>query len=454
MEEYKDVMLSEPPARAKAGPAPAPAAAPSNDFSSYKGILLSDRPVDRAGAYGRGDVSSMPFLPSGKAGSVIDSAYVGLPPTLEQRSRMAQQHATVQGEAKDGAANGVVAKHRRWLKAFAANVRELQQSQRDATQQQQDTISRLSEREEQKRKAALDVTPAASSGCSLPPIVGPGSIIGGQRALNSGANNKKSKAKPVWAMTEDEAFDAEFEDARGLLDFAAALDYDTFAKDFEVREALAILRDRVKEIATEQHIDLEEARRQADADAEVEEVDAATAADGATALATYVGTDGVVKKVIRRPVHRVAAPAAGEAADRPEWNRTTNVAAVLRGAISTDALALAEKLLADSAALRQVHSKQSLARMLQDVVLQHGAGVAALPKVGAALAGSFSSANVPFEGRLKAPIVSSIAPDQGQGATVDASGSPAAPAKRILIELRKSKTQTQNLPYMYRCPLI
>lgn len=52
----------------------------------------------------------------------------------------------------------------------------------------------------------------------------------------------------MWAMTEKELEEQKENEIDDLLEFAYELDYEKYMEDFEVRQALAIIRDRVKEI--------------------------------------------------------------------------------------------------------------------------------------------------------------------------------------------------------------
>ena len=63
--------------------------------------------------------------------------------------------------------------------------------------------------------------------------------------------NKKKAGVPAWAKTEaqqEEQKEAEIDD---LLEFAYGLDYEEYMEDYEVRQALAIIKDRVNEITKE-----------------------------------------------------------------------------------------------------------------------------------------------------------------------------------------------------------
>jgi hypothetical protein len=59
---------------------------------------------------------------------------------------------------------------------------------------------------------------------------------------------KSKKDKPMWALTEKELEDQKEKEVDDLLEFAYELDYEKYMEDFEVRQALAIIKDRVQEI--------------------------------------------------------------------------------------------------------------------------------------------------------------------------------------------------------------
>ena len=75
------------------------------------------------------------------------------------------------------------------------------------------------------------------------------------------ASQKSSKApskkggrkaqKPAWAMTADQTEEAKEAEIDDLLEFAYELDYEKYMEDYEVRQALAIIKDRVQEITAQ-----------------------------------------------------------------------------------------------------------------------------------------------------------------------------------------------------------
>jgi hypothetical protein len=63
-------------------------------------------------------------------------------------------------------------------------------------------------------------------------------------------SSKKSKGskKPAWAMSAKQIEDEKEQEIDDLIEFAYDLDYEKFMEDYEVRQALAIIKDRVNEI--------------------------------------------------------------------------------------------------------------------------------------------------------------------------------------------------------------
>ena len=70
----------------------------------------------------------------------------------------------------------------------------------------------------------------------------------GSRPASKASSKKSKKSKPAWATTEKQQNDAKEDEIDNLIDFAYDLDYEKYMEDYEVRQALAIIKDRVKEI--------------------------------------------------------------------------------------------------------------------------------------------------------------------------------------------------------------
>lgn len=97
----------------------------------------------------------------------------------------------------------------------------------------------------------------------------------GPKSQKSGKSSKKSK--PAWAVTPKQMEDEKEAEIDDLIEFAYDLDYEKYMEDYEVRQALAIIKDRVQEIKQDddwkkniaeewnQAAELEQAQAQADA---------------------------------------------------------------------------------------------------------------------------------------------------------------------------------------------
>ena len=59
---------------------------------------------------------------------------------------------------------------------------------------------------------------------------------------------KKGKSRPEWAITNKMREEEKEKEIDNLIEFAYDLDYEKYLEDYEVRQALALIKDRVKEI--------------------------------------------------------------------------------------------------------------------------------------------------------------------------------------------------------------
>lgn len=455
MEEYKDVMLSEPPSRFQQGGGAQAGGMHAVSLENYKGILLCDRPANILGANRGGGAGEgvAPFLPSGK----VEDRQLGLQPTKETRAKL-DLHRNMRTNSKDlgqASVNPTLSKHRRWLKSFAQAVREMKLGQAEQFQKSMEAKERIqknqAELRQQRLAAATDAAENAEAdegsspagdekGASKPSLSKKGASATDGKSKPKG----KGKSKPKWAMTEDEALDVELTEHLGLVKFAKELDFSSFIQDYEVQEALAIMRDRVTELAKEHGIDLATAKESVrNANGDEEEWDNLSVAPSDASVATKEAyaqrlAARKAKKIAQETAQLLAAAAAGSSGAQhgAEWNRATNVGEAIRMIISSDALELADKILATSESMRKIHTRNSLARLLQNVCLG-GAG-SSTSNISAL------NANV---GLAVAPPVQATVAAEATGLQKDGAGD-----KRILTKMRLAKDKTQNLPYLYRCP--
>lgn len=441
MEEFKDVMLSEPPSRFAAAPA-----VQSMSLENYKGILLCDRPT--AGAVGKGAGGSandgpIPFLPAGKG----DDRYVGLQPSIEARSRyeLSRSMRLTNKVSKPSA----MTRHKKWLFSFANAVKKMQLDKVEKQLEDEENQKKLREKqqdERMQRQAALEAQPTqqpapakevAKVETQTPKVTVTNTKTNAKVTSSGGATKKKTKAKPKWAMTEDEALREELNENDELVNFAESLNFEKFIDDYEVREALAIMRDRVKEIAAEEGIDLAEVQKNNEDNDDTSSVTTSEAPSDLSAAALEERRNRKREAKVAKKAKEASDSSPEGAENRPEWNSTTSVTDKLRGAISHDATSLAEKLLASTPSLGQIYTKYTLGRMLQD---------AAISTI------NEGTTRLRAEGASKVPILPPVAPPVVSVVSAESLATGEQKQKRILVELRKKKDHVQNLPYMYRCP--
>ena len=104
---------------------------------------------------------------------------------------------------------------------------------------------RLEELMSQKKAQALTAENLASQSAVAASKKGPSTT-----ASRKGGN--KRVQKPAWAQTEKQAEQEKEAEIDELLEFAYELDYEKYMDDYEVRQALAIIKDRVTEVTKAQ----------------------------------------------------------------------------------------------------------------------------------------------------------------------------------------------------------
>ena len=80
-------------------------------------------------------------------------------------------------------------------------------------------------------------------------------VAASKKAPSTTASRKggnKRVQKPAWAQTEKQAEQEKEAEIDELLEFAYELDYEKYMDDYEVRQALAIIKDRVTEVTKAQ----------------------------------------------------------------------------------------------------------------------------------------------------------------------------------------------------------
>lgn len=422
-ENYKDVIISQPPAMY----------GNNNNVSleNFKGILLCEKP-SLSGFAAPKDPKA--FIPSNPTGNPL-----GYGPTDEDQQRRERHENTRAGNSKlhRNQNRQYLSRHKKWLFSFAKQMKKMKEDEIEHEVEMARRAARFREaagRRREDQRAAVERPD-------------PYDIQEVQTQLSKSGKGKKKAAaaaaaappKPKWAMTEEEAFLADDEDTEGLLDFAKKLDYDKFITDYTIAEALNVMRDRVAEIAKANHWTEDDILRAA----EQEDEDDLQSAVPPEQFQQFI-QKGTGPAVSRKPV-----PGSAAAHDQ-DWDSSTR-GQLLKRAISQDALALADRILENTPSMLKVHTRQSLARVLQKCAMNGGdnASVPEAIRKNAELGNMASS---------ELAAATAIGPTiEAAPTTVKISAESTAleqPPRRILLELQNSKEKTQNLPYLYRCPAI
>lgn len=180
-----------------------------------------------------------------------------------------------------------------------------------------------------------------------------------------GKSKKKGqiKAKPAWAKTEDQLKKEQEDEIDDLIEFAYDLDYEKYMEDLEVRQALALVKERVDEIKKDekwrQNIAEEwnaaeqanpnEGKRHRDED-EKSVISIRTSITGRSKMSK--------KSEIMDQIKR-------EEREKEEWDTSTQGERKKQTAEEKLASRLADQILEANPNLKAVHSKVSMRKMLE-----------------------------------------------------------------------------------------
>jgi len=162
----------------------------------------------------------------------------------------------------------------------------------------------------------------------------------------------------------EDAKEAEIDE---LLEFAYELDYEKYMEDYEVRQALAIIKDRVTELTQapnwKEQI-TEEWNQANEEEAAVRREKRANAAADTRSQVTYRESN-MSKASKASYISRVSEAKRKEAEERPEWNQSTTSERNKPSAEDRIATKIASEVLRDNAKLRGIHSNNSIKVLLE-----------------------------------------------------------------------------------------
>jgi hypothetical protein len=366
---------------------------------NYKGVMLCNRPADSAPAFGPAHLTPTCGAPQFRPVGVAPEP-LGLNPARDNpATNVAKAHeeaARRRAAAPNVGHENFLTKHRRWLSEMAKQKAALNDELEATAQAAKEKRRRFSEYCKATRdsgvrtSASVSAAPAAEPTTQTTGEAAPDALVAEEAPVQAAPEHAASQAltakppasaaskakggkrKPKWAMTEDEADDAEDAEADALVDFASGLDYTSFIDDLEVRQALSVIKER---------IDAQKALVQAAARAEDISEDEALAAmaeasalDGDDWKASFLSKWNAVHREedaesVRsggsRASKQAGGIASGETQQQPDWDSSTNAGdRVSRGPPAT-AVEMARSLLETNPDLASKHSLRSLAAVVQ-----------------------------------------------------------------------------------------
>lgn len=193
--------------------------------------------------------------------------------------------------------------------------------------------------------------------------------------------SKRNKEKPAWAKTEDQLKKEQEDEIDDLIEFAYDLDYEKYVEDLEVRQALALVKERVDEIKKDEQwrnkiaeewnsaeqANPNEGKRQRDED-EKSVISIRTSITGRSKMSK--------KSEIMEQIKR-------EEREKEDWDTSTQGDRKKPTAEEKLASKLADQILEANPNLRGIHSKVSMKKMLENEAARqlNSGGVYQGPKV-------------------------------------------------------------------------
>lgn len=180
------------------------------------------------------------------------------------------------------------------------------------------------------------------------------------------ATKKATKAKPAWAKTEEQLKKEQDNEIDDLIEFAYDLDYEKYMEDLEVRQAIALIKERVAEIKK----DDEWRQKIAQEWNQAEEVNVNGAAEeprdnedarSAVSIRTSItGKSRMSKKSeIMNEIKR-------DEEKKEQWDTSTQAEKRKQTVEEKLASKLADQILESNPNLKAIHSKTSMKKMLEN----------------------------------------------------------------------------------------
>ena len=342
---------------------------PKASIGNYKGVMLCNRPNEFGQVQKPERQGKAPFI-----SRVDPKEQIGLNPT--------KKIIVVSQKKKDS--NNILTRHKRYLKMLQekklieklenenneANKNETFKKFRDQTAKQRQKIKNLKTDNQNREEPAsppketqFDQKPEQQS---IVKLTKENLQKNDEQFSNKNKATKKAqKAKPAWAKTEEQLKKEQEDEIDDLIEFAYDLDYEKYMEDLEVRQAIALIKERVSEIKKDDEWRQKIAQEWNQAD-EANPNDAAEIprdnedARSAVSIRTSItGKSRMSKKSeIMNDLKR-------EEDKKEEWDTSTQADKKKPSLEEKLASKLADQILESNPNLKGIHSKTSMKKMLE-----------------------------------------------------------------------------------------
>ncbi|KAL0477597.1 laminin subunit alpha [Acrasis kona] len=412
----------------------------------YKGVLMSNRPdsgtMDLQPTSTAYVAYPKPFMPSG---NFIDERHTGFPPARErEESNVVAKMRLEERRKLEKEEGNVHVKHKRWLREYSEAVQSDKLDEIESNLLKETKKQKFMETQAMLRKALVDTLEVDEQQAEKMLKTNKSNLIKTTTTLKQAVHeankskNKKIKEKPVWAMSEKEAEEVEDKEVDDLLNFASNLDFEKFMEDEEVKEAVNVIKTRVKELEGEVMKEEKEEEN----------------------LRKIEAHEQLIQDRLQRAQERAAERAnleddnmsvsSGSVYHEQEWNSSTKTTKDEKDKIN--AMKVAENIIKNDSNIGRVHSKSSLSNVLDNArsetssVSSHSENKKIkelMSELSALQTGLANRAHV-------VPIMTHDHNHQKEAVPSQVGND----GHRVLVKLKKDKDYVQNLPYLYRCPSI
>jgi hypothetical protein len=347
---------------------------PKASIGNYKGVMLCNRPNEFGQVQKPERQGKPPFI-----SRVDPKGDVGLNPTKK----------VVNATQKKKDTNSILTRHKRYLKMLQEKklIEKLEKENEET--QKEETMKKF---KEQTAKQRQKVQTMKTDKEQPEPIAKQrqaeleyeekktvGKLTKENLEKNddhySRKGSKKQAKKPAWAKTEDQLKVEQEEEIDDLIEFAYDLDYEKYVEDMEVRQALALIKERVNEIKEDNQWKskiAQEWNREDEANPNEgvqrqrnQDDDAKSAVSIRTSV---TGRSNMSKKSeFRDQIKR-------EQKNKEEWDTSTIGERKKPSMEERLATKLADQILEDNPNLKGIHSKASMRHMLEKEAAKHLVG--------------------------------------------------------------------------------